>query len=137
MVGGATGDDDDPLRAEQLLVAERADVIEVDAVFTNRPVSNCLSDRIGLLVDLLQHEGLVTTLLSRLLIPIDGHDLTLDRLAARRRETSAARAHGDDLPIFDVLHAPRLREEGWYRRGEEHLPFPDADDQRALLARTN
>ncbi len=84
VVGGAAGDDDDPLDAAQVVVVE-FEFGEVDAVVGGQPVGDRLGDRVGLFVDLLQHEGLVAALLGRGLVPGDLFGRALDRVARRRR----------------------------------------------------
>ena len=134
---GAAGDDDDALGREQLLVAERALVVEVDAVRADGAVGDRLGERVRLLVDLLEHERLVAALLGGLLVPVHDRDLPLDDLAVRREDRRRARLDDDDLAVLDVHDAARLAEEGRDRRGEEALAVADAGDQRALLARAD
>ena len=80
VVGGAAGDDHDPPHAAQELVVE-LELGEVDAVVARQPVGDRLGDRVGLFVDLLQHEGLVAALLGRVGVPGDLLGLALDRVA--------------------------------------------------------
>ena len=86
VVGGAAGDDHDPARCAGDEVRRRARARRGRrASSVGEPVGDRLGDRVGLLVDLLQHEGLVAALLGRLLVPGDLLDLALDRRARRRR----------------------------------------------------
>src|SRR4029077_437038 len=78
VVGGATGDDHDPPQVAHLVVLE-ADAGEVDPVVAGQAVGKRLGDRVGLFVDLLQHEGLIAALLGRVGIPADLFGLALDR----------------------------------------------------------
>ncbi len=85
VVGGAAGDDHDPLDAlEDRLVEARPSSCEVDPVATGRAVGDRVGDGVGLFVDLLQHERLVSALLGGLLVPVDGDRRRARRLARRR-----------------------------------------------------
>ena len=103
-------------------------------VVVREPVGDRLRDRVGLLVDLLQHEGRVAGLLGGLLVPRDLLDLAGDLLAGRAAELGGAAAHGDDLVVVDELHAARLAQERGDRGGDEVLALADADHERAVLA---
>ena len=70
VVGGAAGDDHDPLDALQVLVAQ-SDIGQVDPVVVRHAVEDRLGDRFGLLVDLLHHEGVVAALFGLLFVPLD------------------------------------------------------------------
>ncbi len=133
MVGGAAGDDHDPPDAAQELVGE-ADVGEVDAIVPGQPVGDGLRHRVGLFVDLLQHEGLIAALLGRIGVPGDLLGLALHRLALGVGHAHPVRPSFDDLAVFDRYRATGVGEEGRDRRGEEGLTLADAGDQRALLA---
>jgi hypothetical protein len=74
VVRGPTGDDHDPPHTRQHLVGE---LRELD-VIARRPVGDRLGDRVGLLVDLLEHEGVVAALLGGVGVPIDLHRLALE-----------------------------------------------------------
>ena len=86
VVGGAAGDDDDALDAAQQLVVELG---EVHAVRADGAVGDRLGDGVGLLVDLLEHEGLVAALLGGVGVPVDLVRLALER--ARRRRSGTRR----------------------------------------------
>ena len=64
---------------------------EVDAVERREPVGDRLGDGVGLLVDLLHHEGRVAALLGRVLVPGDLLDLALDRVPVGVGDRCAAR----------------------------------------------
>ena len=90
----------------------------------------------GLLVDLLEHEGLVAALLGALVVPVELDRLVLDRRCRRRRvKTRAGGRDLDDVAVVRELDAPRLAQEGGGVRGEEHLALADPDDERRLVAR--
>ena len=134
VVRRAAGDDDDPLDLAQARVVDRAEVAEVDAVGLRRAVGDRLGHRVGLLVDLLEHEGLVAALLGHLLAPVDLLDLALDALAGGGEELDAVTAEDDELVVLDQLDLARVGEEGGDGGGDELLTLAAADDQRALLA---
>ena len=71
-------------RPREELVVE-LELGEVDAVVGRQAVGDRLGDGVGLLVDLLHHEGRVAALLGGLLVPGDLFGLALDRVARRRR----------------------------------------------------
>ena len=108
----AAGDDDDPLRPEQLLVAERALVVQVHPVLADGAVGDRLGERVRLLVDLLEHERLVAALLGGLLVPVHDRHLPLDDLALGREDRRGARLDHHDLAVLDVHDAAGLTEEG-------------------------
>ena len=136
MIGGAAGDDDDPLDAGQQPVVKRAEVAEVDAVLAHRPVGDRLRDRVGLLVDLLERERLEAALLGLGGVPLDRLDGPVaDRLAGRGdKEVDAVGAHGDDLAVLDQLDVARMGEEGGDGGADELLAVTSTDHERALLA---
>ena len=122
------------LQSRRKAVVDRAEPVEVDAVGADRAVGDRLGDGVGLLVDLLEHEGLVAALLGHLLAPVDLVDRALDGLAGGVEELDAVAAHDHDLVVLDQLHAAGVGEEGGDGGGDELLVVAAADDQRALLA---
>ena len=83
VVAGAAGDDHDPPHPGDEVVGE-LELGEVDTIQPGQPIGDRLGDRVGLLVDLLQHEGLIAALLGGVLVPGDLLDLAA-RSACRRR----------------------------------------------------
>ena len=134
MVGGAAGDDDDALDVAQQLLVERGLLGEVHAVGAHGAVGDRLGDGVGLLVDLLEHEGLVAALLGGLLVPVDLDDVAIQDVALRRQERRALGRDDDQLAVLDVLDLARVLQEGGDGGGQERLALAAADDQRALLA---
>ena len=135
MVGRATGDDHDAAQILDLELGE-ADAVE-DEPPSTRAVSDRLADRFRLLVDLLQHEGLIAALFRAFVVPFDRLDLLVLDLAVGVEETSILRCDRDDLAVVDQLHPPGLAQERGDRRREEHLAVADADDQRTLAPRAD
>ena len=133
VVRGPARDDHDAAARGQLVVGD-ADVAQVDGVVVGEPVGDRLRDRVGLLVDLLQHESRVAGLLGGLFVPGYLLDLAGDPLAGRAAELDAAAAHGHDLVVVDQLHVARLAQERGDRRRDEVLSLAHADHERAVLA---
>jgi hypothetical protein len=135
VVARPAGDDHDAPHVGQDLLVQRAGLVEVDAVLADRAVGDRLGDGVGLLVDLLEHEGLEAALLGGLLVPVDARDLALELVAGRRQEPRPLGRRDHDLAVLDVLDVARLAQERRDRRGQERLAVSAPDDQRALLAR--
>ncbi len=137
VVGGAAGDDDDPLEALQKGVVDgRIDrgQPQIDPPPPRCALADGLGDGVGLLVDLLEHEALIALLLRGVGIPVDLRHLALDDLAGGAVDGDALGAQRDDLVVVEVLDLPGLAQERGNRRGDELLRLAVADDQRALAA---
>ena len=136
VVRGAAGDDEDAPQAAQELVAHPR-LREVDGAVLAQAPGERVAQGGRLLVDLLQHEGLVAALLGRVLVAGELPLLADDRAARRRRGTARLGAQGHDVAVLEHHHAPRVREEGGDGRGEEHLALADPDHERRLVARAD
>ena len=130
VVRRAAGDDDDTAEIADLLL------VEPEAVEHEMPVTDTVADRLAhrlrLLVDLLEHERLVTALLGRLVVPVDRNHV--GRAAVRAVELRAGRRDRDDVPVVrehDAVGMGEKRDDG---RREEHLAVADADDEGSLAA---
>ena len=137
MVGGATGDDHDSPDVGQERLVERALLVQVDAVTAGGAIGDRLGDRIGLFVDLLEHERLIAALLGGVLVPVDRLHGPLERLTRGRGDHDLVGPQDDDLVVVEELHAPRLPQERGHGRGDELLSLAAPDDQRALPARSD
>ena len=135
VVRGAACDDHDPAQVLDLQLVE-PDPFQ-DELPASRAVADRLAHRFRLLVDLLEHERLVAALDGALVVPVDRLDLLVLDLAFIREEARAFGRDRDDLAVLDQLHPARLLEERGNRGCQEHLAFPDADDERALMARAD
>ena len=130
----AARDDDDAVDVAQQRLVERADVVQVHAVGADGAIGDGVGDRIGLVVDLLQHEGVVAGLLRGFLVPLDLLGGPFDRLAIGLGHGHAIGGQGDYLAVVDRQGEAGFVEEGGNRRGDEVLPLADANDQRGFLA---
>jgi hypothetical protein len=135
VVGRAAGEHDDAAQVADLLV-RHAEALEHEVSVANA-VAERLLDRVGLVVDLLQHEGLVAGFLGHLVVPVDVDDLARELVAVDVDEAGALGRDRDDLAVVDQLDLPRLLQERRRAGGEEHLPLADADEERALLPRAH
>jgi hypothetical protein len=132
VVRGAAREDHDPAQVLDLLVGE-PEALELELRAGPDAVADRLAHRVGLLVDLLEHEGLVPALLGLLVVPLDRLDLlVLDRTVGVE-EARTFRRDLDDLAVLDQLDAARLVEERRRRGREKHLALADADHERALV----
>ncbi len=130
VVRGAGGDDHDAAQVAHLHLrqAERLEhqLVAADAV------ADRLAHRLGLLVDLLEHERLVAALLGFLVVPVELLHLEVLALDAVLEETDGRRRDLDDLAVVGEHRAARLAEEGGDVRGEEVLALAEPDDERRL-----
>ncbi len=135
MVGRAAGGDRDALDAVQQLVVGPAE-LEGDPSAL-QPLADRLPHRLGLLVDLLEHERLVAALLGSGLVPVDRRLGALQLAALDVVEGDALGRDRDQLAVLDLLDAARLREERDDVRRDERLALADAEHERALQPRAD
>ena len=91
-------------------------------------IADGLRHRLGLLVDLLQHERLETGLLRTFVVPVELDRLVLDGSPVGALERRASGPQRDDLAVVRELHGARLTEERRGVRGKEHLVRADSHD---------
>ena len=125
-------DDDDAAEVAQLLVVE-AQPVQLEPPVAD-PVADRLLDRVGLLVDLLEHERLEAALLGRLDVPVDLVDFGRP-LAVDRPERGPIRRDGDDLVVLDELDAFVSPRNAAAVEARNISSSADAYEQRALVAR--
>ena len=124
------------LQLAQLLVVQ-PELVEHEPALA-QAIADRRRDRVGLLVDLLQHERLVAGLLGALVVPVELDELVVDRAAVGGAEVRRPLGpHDDDLAVVGELHLPRLAQERGGVRGDERLARRDADDHRALQPRSD
>ncbi len=95
------------------------------------PAGERLFNDVGLLEDLLEHEVLVAALLGGRHVPGDLHDVARDRRAVVRRQLVTVASDDDELALLQDDLFARVGQNRGRIRGDEHLAFADADDQRA------
>ncbi len=137
MERGAAGDDEDAPQAAQELVAQPLDLGEVDGAVLAQPAGQSVAQSGRLLVDLLEHEGLVAGLLGRVVVPGELHLLAHDRVAGDVGVLRALGAERDDVAVLQHNDPARVAQKRRDRRGEEHLVRADTDHQGALVPRSD
>ena len=125
----AAGGDRDAVDREQLLVGETRVEHDLAAL---EPLADRLAQRVGLLVDLLEHERLVAALLGGVGVPRDGLGVALDAAALEIEQLRAVGRDHDELAVADELGLARVLEERDDVGGDERLALAQADHQRAL-----
>ena len=92
-------------------------------------IADRLGDGLGLLEDLLEHEGLVAGLLGAFVVPVELDGLVLGRGPVGVLEARTLGPQLDDLAVARELHVARLAQERGRIRCEEHLVRADPDDE--------
>ena len=136
VVRGAAREDDDAAQVADLLVGE-PEAFEHELRAVPDAVADRLAHRFGLLVDLLEHEGLVAALLGFLVVPVDG-SISLCSTGpsfVKKRAPSGVIATTSPSSISWIRAC--LGRNAVVGGGEEHLAVADADDERALVARAD
>ena len=131
VIRGAGGEDDDAAQPTELVVVH-PETLELEAA-----VADAVTDRVGdglrLLVDLLEHEGLVAHLLRALVVPVELDDLSLDGLTACAALKNEAPDGSTSTmsPSSGNCTLPGVAQERGGIRGEERLVLGEADHHRA------
>ena len=99
------------------------------------PARQRLPQRLGLLVDLLEHEVLVAALLGGLDGPLDRLRDALHRPPVDVGDDHAARPQVGDVALLEEDDAPGVREDRRDVGGEERLALPEPDDEGHVLPR--
>ena len=105
-------------------------ICAVDQVTAQR-----VGDRVGLLLDLLEHEVVVAALLGGGEIPVDVEVLAVDRDAVEVGDRVAVAADLDDLVLAELDGLAGELDERGDVAAEEHLAVADADDERRVAPR--
>jgi hypothetical protein len=134
VVGGAACDDHDTAHAPDQRLVERAVLVQPHPVAGGGAIGDRVGDHVGLLVDLLEHVGLIAALLGCVLVPVKGLDGPLQLLAERSGDRDPLGAQRDDLVVVQELDLPGVCEERRHGRGQELLVLAPPHDQRALSA---
>ena len=113
---------------------EPGQLVERDAVGTVDPAGDALAQRLGLLVDLLEHEMLVAALLGRLGRPVDGRHGALERDAGDVRHGDAPRSEIRDVAVLEEDDLVGVGQDRRDVGGEEALAVAEPDDERHVLA---
>src|SRR5437667_10490663 len=136
VMGAAARHELDALSARQGL-RQAVELLDVDVAVATHPPEDRLAERLRLLVDLLEHEMLVTALLGGLRRP---RDQRLGALAADAVDTGDLDARRPDVGTLALLEEddpPGVREDrGNVARDEGFLPI-QPDDERDVLASAN
>ncbi len=121
--------DHDLVDLSQLCVGE-AHLVEVEAAVACHSATQRVSDCLGLLRDLLEHEEVVAALLGGRGIPGDGEGLGLDRIAVEVRDNDRIAGDLHDLVLAELECLARVGNERGHIGGQEVLTLPEADHER-------
>ena len=91
-------------------------------------------ERVGLLVNLLDHEVLVAALLDRAEIPVDLLHLARDGRIVERVDGHALGRYACDVPVLEVDDLARVGDDRGDIARDDGLVLPDADAERGALA---
>ena len=134
MPARAAGENTYVLETLPLSFAE-SDVFEVDRIRIERKSSeNRIPDRRRLLVNFLEHEVLISALLSHDRIPCDLVELWLAFLAGGIEEANSIGRHDSNLMFIEEENRSRVREHGRNIRRNESFAINAAHDDWSALA---
>ena len=131
MVRGAAGHDKHLAQILDLLLCQ-GDVVQHDFPAPDTG-GDGLPKSLGLLADFLHHEVLVAALFRRGDIPLDALRFLLDGLQLLVVEVDGVPGENGNLLVLQPVDVPGAGEDGRHVAGDIVLPFPDADDQGAVL----
>src|SRR5213593_430312 len=116
-------------------MASRYRYSDARSASAGKPASEGIGDGPRLLVDLLEHEVPVATLLGHDRIPHDSDRLALHRLIVERREHHAAGRDDGHLTVLEDHDVARVAQDRRDIGGDEHLALAEAHDHspRAVL----
>ena len=117
---GATGDDRDPIDVLELLLVDPQFVEDELAVLRRAPEQG-VTDRVGLVEDLLLHEGVVATLLRSSGVPRDLVGRALGGCTIEGDDLVAVGGDRDDLVLAELERVPGVADERGHVGAEEVL----------------
>ena len=136
VIGRPARDQLDPVDLPERLV-EALELLEPDPVTAGDPPGDRLAERIGLLVDLLEHEVLVAALLGGLGRPLDQRLGSPAGHAIQARDLDAGRPDVGHVTLLEEDDPVRVGEDRGDVAGNEALLAVPADDQWHVLAGTH
>ena len=136
MTRSAHTEEQDVVDPAQLLVGD-VELPEGDRAVVGEPSAHRVGKRFGRLVDLLEHEVGIATLLRLAHVPVDVHDLGIDRHAVQGRDLGPERRHRRDLALAEHEHALRVRDDRGDIGRDVVLVVADSDDERRVETRTD
>ena len=134
VVRGATGDDEHLVDLTQDLRVD-GQLVEHDPARELDPAGKGVCDRVRLLEDLLEHEGVEATLLRSLEVPL--HETLVERhaVAVQVGQDHLVRPDLDDAIVLHDHHVTGVLEEGGDVRSKEVLTLAPAHHQRRAASR--
>ena len=109
-------------------------LLDLDPVGSIDPPGDRLAERLGLLVDLLEHEVLVAALLGGLGRPVDRAHGAFERGAVDVGDGDAPRPQVRDVAVLEEDDLVGVGQDRRDVRGQEALAVAEADDERHVLA---
>ena len=133
---GAAGDELDPGHGPEH-VFEAGELLDDDAAVLVDPSDDRLAERLGLLVDLLEHEVLVAALLGGLGRPVDRRDRSFAGQSVHAGDRDAPRSQIGDVALLEEHDLVRVGQDRGDIRGEEALAVGQTHHERHVLAGTD
>ena len=131
MIGGAAGNHVDVGDAFDV-VFRQADVVQHHTALPDTGENGFLQG-LRLFQNLLEHEVGEAALLGGGRVPVDAAVLLLQGVQLIVEHIHTLRRQHGDLPVIHIGHVPGVADDGGGVGGDEVLPLPKADDQRAVL----
>ena len=135
MQRGTAADHDDTLQVEEFAGTGAHAGQDRGAVQEVQPTTKGVPDRLGLLVDLLEHEMVVAALLHGPGFELQFGDVPIHRRVVEVRDIHGVRGDEGDIPVVEIDDPSRVRDEGRGVGSDQALPFADTDDERAAFPR--
>ena len=114
----------------------RLELVEIDDVVVHAPGDGG-TDRLGLLVHLLEHEMREAALLRLLDVPVDVVDHALAHSSIDARHANRRGVDIGNVALLEEDHLPRVRQDGRNIGCQEVLAVAKAHDQRHVQARAD